>query len=181
MLEAEVKLAIDEGTRSRLVARLNELGATPLGSRRQVDTYFAHPARDFAASDEALRLRLEVEELCITYKGPKLAPRLKTREEIEFGLATDLDSATRLLERLGFRTVARVAKRRTDHRLDGPPAVTVSLDEVEGLGSFCEVEIAATSAAAGRSALEKALRTLALDGAPPISRSYLEMLLGAPG
>lgn len=177
MLEAEVKLALDEPTAARLRERLSALGATPGGSHRQVDVYFNHPERDFALTDEALRLRLDDDELRITYKGKKLDPPRKTREEIEFGLAADVPTATRLLERLGFRPVASVQKERIEYRLPGEPAVIVSLDQVADLGSFCEVETAAESAAEGRAVLDQALAKLGLDGLPPIPRSYLELLL----
>lgn len=177
MLEAEVKLALDESAGSRLRARLADLGATPLHDVRQVDVYFAHPLRDFAATDEALRLRLEDGAVRITYKGAKLDPPLKTREEIELGIEGGIDAARTLLERLGFRAVATVAKEREEHRLPGATAVVVSLDRVEGLGTFCEVETSARTPAEGRAVLTAALEALELDGRPPIVASYLELLL----
>lgn len=177
MLEAEVKLALDADRSARLRARLGELAAVPAAEHRQVDVYLAHPSRDFAATDEALRLRLDGDELRITYKGPKLDPPRKTREEIEFPLGTGIEEARLLLGRLGFRPVATVAKRRAEHRLPGEPVVLVSLDEVEGLGSFCEVETAAITADAGRAVLDDALARLGLADLAPIAESYLELLL----
>lgn len=177
MLEAEVKLALDGDAASRLRARLAALGAALAGRHRQVDVYFSHPLRDFAATDEALRLRRDGDELRVTYKGKKLDPPLKTREEIEFALGTDVETATRLLERLGFRPVASVRKERVEYRLPGEPAVIVALDEVADLGSFCEVETAAETAAEGRAVLDRALARLELQGLPPIPRSYLDLLL----
>ena len=38
-------------------SRLEELGGEYQAELRQVDSYFAHPARDFAVTDEALRIR----------------------------------------------------------------------------------------------------------------------------
>ncbi|MFM8411846.1 MAG: class IV adenylate cyclase [Alphaproteobacteria bacterium] len=177
MLEAEVKLALTPEAHERLLERLASLGATGGAEHRQSDAYLAHPARDFAATDEALRLRTDGDELRLTYKGRKLDPPRKTREEIEFGLATDPRTASLLFERLGFSPVATVAKRRVEWHLAGPDRAVVSIDEVEGLGLFCEVEVAADDVASGRDALERALRRLGLDGARPIAESYLELLL----
>ena len=177
MLEAEVTLELADAAAERLRRRLDELGAAPEPERRQTDVYLAHPTRDFATTDEALRLRRDGAELRVTYKGPKLDPPRKTREEIEFALDTDEPTARLLFERLGFRTVATVAKRRVEYRLPGPPPIVVSLDEVEGLGRFCEVETAATDVATGRRVLEAALRLLGLEDAEPIATSYLELLL----
>jgi len=178
LLEAEVKLALEGDRHARLLARLAELGAVAGPEHLQSDVYLAHPSRDFAATDEALRLRHDGDELRVTWKGPKLDPPRKTREEIEFALATDGDTAALLFERLGFRAVATVAKRRVEWRLPGPDdAVVVSIDDVEGLGRFCEVEVAAEDVASGRRALDGALRRLGLADAAPIAESYLELLL----
>jgi adenylate cyclase class 2 len=177
VLEAEVKLRLDAAARARLLARLEAAGARLLGEVRQVDEYFAHPVRDFASTDEALRLREYGGAVRITYKGPKLDPPRKTREEIELPFGSDRESAARLLDRLGFTAVARVTKLRRELRLADPPPTLVCLDEVEGLGSFCEVEVEAESVAAGRERLAARLAELGLDALPAIPESYLEMLL----
>jgi adenylate cyclase class 2 len=177
MLEAEVKLALDDAARERLRARLADLGAAPEPPHEQSDVYFAHPVRDFAQSDEALRLRQDDGALRVTYKGPKLDPPRKTREEIEFGLDTDVETARTLLERIGFRTVAIVRKRRVEYALPGDPPASVAIDDVEGLGAFCEVEVQSPTVAAGREALDRALERLGLAGLAPIPQSYLELLL----
>ena len=49
----------------------------------QEDTYFSHPARDFAVTNEAFRIRRLGDENRITYKGPRRSGPTKTREEIE--------------------------------------------------------------------------------------------------
>ena len=55
MYEVEVKVAADHAAvRERLPDE-----AEALGTVEQVDTYFDAPHRDFAATDEALRLRRE--------------------------------------------------------------------------------------------------------------------------
>lgn len=177
MLEAEVKLALSPDGLVRLRQRLAACGAVEGARHEQVDTYFAHPQRDFAATDEALRLRCDEGALRITYKGPKLDPPLKTREEIELALVTDLATARTLLERLGFAPVATVRKHRTDLRLPGEPPVTLSLDQVDGLGWFCELETQSTSVGAGRAALRTWLARLDLGREPQIAASYLELLL----
>jgi adenylate cyclase class 2 len=182
VLEAEVKVRLTEDGVDSLHARLDALGATPLGEHLQVDTYFAHPVRDFQATDEALRLRIDGARVLITYKGPKLDPPRKTREEIEFALGTGVDAQTAatLLERLGFRAVASVRKQRTDFALGRSPGATVvSIDCVDGLGSFCEIEVPASDPAAARTVLEAELARLDLGGATPIAESYLELLLAA--
>jgi adenylate cyclase, class 2 len=178
MLEAEVKLRLDDDARDRLVARLEARGARLLGESRQCDEYYAHPGRDFSQTDEALRLREVDGALRITYKGPKLDPPRKTREEIEFSLCTDRDVASRLLSRLGFDAVSCVTKRRREFRLPDGPGTVVCIDHVENLGWFCEIEVEAETVEEGRERLTARLDELGLGELDPIAQSYLELLLG---
>ncbi|MGD9720274.1 MAG: class IV adenylate cyclase [Pirellulales bacterium] len=183
-LEVEQKFAVADV--AQLEHRLAQLG--PLVRHEavvQVDRYFAHPARDFAVSDEALRLRRVGLDNYITYKGPKLDATTKTRREIEIALAEGEQPATEasaLLEALGFVPVLDVVKTRhhfTVHWQDRE--VGVSLDEVEGLGKFVELEILATPAelAAARDCLTSLCEHLELRNGE--RRSYLELLLERRG
>jgi adenylate cyclase, class 2 len=172
MLEIEIKTrSVDNVAVERL---LLGRGATPLGEQEQADEYFNHPCRDFAETDEALRLRKDSTGK-ITYKGPKIDRSTKTREEIEMEV-DDLEKMAAILVRLGFRSVARVRKKRKEYVLDG---VTVSLDSVEGLGDFVELEIMGEDATEGRSRIEKLRDELGLAGSE--RRSYLEMLIEGSG
>jgi adenylate cyclase, class 2 len=171
MLEIEIKTRSADNDKVERV--LLERGATLLGEHDQVDEYFNHPSRDFAETDEALRLRKDTKGR-ITYKGPKIDRHTKTREEIEIEI-DDLDNMRLILVRLGFRQVAKVSKKRKEYVLGG---VTVSLDSVEGLGNFVELEVQGEDAEEGRSRIEKLRDDLGLIGSE--RRSYLELqLLGA--
>lgn len=159
----------------RVRRRLRALGAQLQGEEAQRDTYFAHPGRDFAATDEALRLREAGGKAELTYKGPKLDAQTKTREEltVQVGPAEELAA---LLQRLGFREVARVAKRRETWVLQG---LEVALDEVAGLGTFVEVEGRGQGDVdAMRARVLGLLKELG--GQESLRTSYLEMLLGRP-
>jgi adenylate cyclase, class 2 len=113
--------------------KVKALGAHFVKSERQVDTYFAHPCRDFKKTDEALRLR-RTDRLYMTYKGPKRKSDLKVREELEFPVG---EEARDLLLRLGFTEAFTIRKMRRTYSLDG---LTVCCDVVEGLGEYVEVE-----------------------------------------
>ncbi len=161
--------------------RLGRLGASWHGTAEQVDRYFNHPSRDFAVTDEALRLRSTAAGVAITWKGPRLDATAKTRREIELPLATTpamLDHWTELLEALGFRRVREVAKRRRLATVawEGA-AIEVALDHVADLGDFMELELQADASgiAAAAARIESLARELGCSNAEP--RSYLEMLL----
>ena len=148
---------------------------------RQVDHYFNHPARDFAVTDEAFRIRQVGERNFVTYKGPKIDPATKTRHELELELPAGEEAADayrKLFELLGFRFVASVAKTRRTARIKHEGlSFEAALDDVDGLGLFVELETSADESGLERAqaALVSLARQLGLQGVE--RRSYLELLL----
>ncbi len=168
---------------SALEKRLAGLDPSPAETMVQVDCYFAHPSRDFARTDEALRLRRVGDLNYITYKGPKLDATTKTRREIEVGLASGAAAAAetdQLLRAMGFSRVAEVTKRRVHSTVRWQQwEVGISLDEVTGLGTFVELEIMVSDGemTAARDCLASLSDHLELSNCE--RRSYLELLLAA--
>jgi adenylate cyclase, class 2 len=132
MIEVEVKAHAGSDTAEKLLA----LGAVLVGVENHHDLYFNSPQRDFKKTDEALRLRIKEEGPRLTYKGPKLDEETKSRKELTVKI-DDPVQMRQILESLGFVLSAEVKKRRTKYSYG---SVTFSLDEVEGLGSFMEIE-----------------------------------------
>lgn len=180
--EVEVKFRSVDHDRLRKI--LIERGAREGATEEQEDIYLRHPARDFAQTHEALRLRRIGVENRITYKGPRFPGPTKTREEIEIPFREGEGSfreLARLFELLGFEPVAAVRKRRTSFHLPtSSVAIEATLDRVEGLGDFAEIE-AIVEDASGLPAAQSAVLALAgdlgLDRVEP--RSYLRMVLEA--
>lgn len=180
-IEVEQKFRIADPT--DVVTRIIALGAAAQTTVTQVDTYYAHPARDFATTDEALRIRRVGEANYVTYKGPKLDESTKTRREIEVPLAAGEPaylSYDQLLTALSFRQVAQVAKTRQRFQLrrEGQ-AIELAVDAVEQVGDFVELEIVVAQES-GIEAAQRAIHHLAneLQLAGGVRESYLELLLG---
>ncbi|WP_251330147.1 class IV adenylate cyclase [Haloplanus pelagicus] len=176
MYEVELKVrASHEAVRERL----KTLGAERVGAVRQVDTYYDAPHRDFAETDEALRIRREAadgtSETVVTYKGPLVESASKTRREVETGVA-DADHMDSILDALGFSPAAVVEKERERYALDG---FTVTLDSVDDLGEFVEIEREASEddREATREAAVARLRDLGLDPDDQLRTSYLGLLV----
>ncbi|HTN02761.1 MAG TPA: class IV adenylate cyclase, partial [Planctomycetaceae bacterium] len=109
--EVELKFAV--GDRGDLVPELRRLGAVAAGESEQVDTYYAHPCRDFVQTNEAFRLRTVDGQHCLTYKGPVVDRTIKTRQEIEIPCGNGEASESQwrsLIAALGFQTVRQVRK-----------------------------------------------------------------------
>lgn len=183
MVEVEIKFPSPDGT--VLERRLREFGAGLVIEREEVDQYYNASDRDFAQTDEALRVRQIDSQAYVTYKGPRRDLQTKTRTEIEVPLASGPENASllgSLLTHLGYRPVARVAKRRRVYGLEtGGLHAEVCLDEVEGVGSYVEVEILADEEEVNRArtALLDLAGKLGLEGSE--RRSYLQLLLERQG
>ncbi len=150
-------------------------------AKEEIDLYFAHPARDFAQTDEALRLRRKGDANYITYKGPKIDATTKTRREIELSLAPgpeSLASWTALLVAVGFRPVAEVRKSRRKATIPWQGhRVEACLDNVDGVGTFVEFELVADESEldAARACIQSLAQSFGLTQGE--RRSYLEILL----
>jgi adenylate cyclase class 2 len=179
MLEVEMKFPVAD--LDALADRLRERGAQLDKTLHEEDHYFNAPDRNFAQTDEALRLRRIGAANFVTYKGPKRDAETKTRAEIEVPLAEGDRAAAdfeKLLTCLGYRPVAVVRKqRRTLHLTEDTFSVEICLDEVEDVGRFAELELVVPEERLeeARAVLLRLARELGLSGSE--RRSYLEMLL----
>jgi adenylate cyclase, class 2 len=176
----EVELKFPVADLAALTTQLVARGARLDAPVEQRDRYFAHPCRDFARTDEALRIRQIGLRCVVTYKGPKIDAATKTRREIELPLGDATESFvpwTTLLESLGFQIVAEVRKLRQGAHLVWQDAdVEIALDRVDRVGTFVEFELTADAAGleAARSRILSLAAALGLAGGE--RRSYLELL-----
>lgn len=204
MYEVEVKVRADHAS---VRDRLDDVGAESLDRVRQVDTYYDAPHRDFAETDEALRVRREYatgaartddpqaddaverrpdsrgagggtagsETSVVTYKGPLVEADSKTRREAETAIG-DPAAFEAVLDGLGFTPATTVEKERERHEYEG---FTVTLDDVNCLGEFVEVERESERVDVAREGAFAVLHDLGLDPADQIRTSYLGLLLEA--
>lgn len=179
MLEVEMKFALSDPAGTR--RELERLSLQAGGTQTQRDAYFNHPAKDFAQTDEALRMRSVGEKNFVTYKGPARDAQTKTREEIETPLGDGARVAMEfgeVLVKLGFRPVRTVTKSRTSWQLRWQNRDwEIAWDEVEGLGTYLEIETQAEEAdyPAAKEAIQELARQLNLGSQE--RRSYLRLLL----
>jgi adenylate cyclase class 2 len=177
--EVELKFPVPDLT--AFTRQLIDLAVPISPSHVEIDLYFAHPARDFAQTDEALRLRRKGDANYITYKGPRIDATTKTRREIELPLgpgSESLASWTALLEAIGFRPVGEVRKSRRKAMVPWQGRqVEAALDEVDRLGTFVEFELVAeeSDVEAARTCIQSLARSFGLTRGE--RRSYLELLL----
>jgi len=189
MYEVELKVRANHGP---VRERLRALEATPERAVVQADTYYDAPDRSFADTDEALRIRRESQgsfpgqdgapdgdegghATRITYKGPLVDDETKTREEHETAVE-DGETMDAILRSLGYDPAATVHKEREVYGLEG---FEVTLDVVEGLDEFVEVDAEVPEAELDRTRdrARELLAELGLDPGDGIRTSYLGMVL----
>jgi predicted adenylyl cyclase CyaB len=162
----EIKARCDDLDRARRIAR--ELGATLLGVVHQADTYFR-------VAQGRLKLR-EVssgQAQLIYYRRPdERGPKVSDYEVLPVAEAEGLRQV--LAEALGVK--AQVHKRREILLLED---VRIHLDEVEGLGSFIELEVVVgegeTEAGCVTQA-EELLRAFGVRASDLVSGSYADLV-----
>jgi adenylate cyclase class 2 len=106
------------------------------------DQLFDLPSAALRQSDRILRLRKTIspdgtKRAMVTYKGPATRDGYKSREEIEFD-ASDPDTFTLVLDRLGYQPTFRYEKFRTQLRAASEPGL-ITIDETP-IGIYLELE-----------------------------------------
>ncbi len=173
-IEVEIKLKIESLSDVEFLLLEKKAHLQAIVSQR--DIYFTHPERDFGRTDEALRIREEGDKCFLTYKGPKLDLQSKTRLELET-IINDAATMTQILEKLGFQQLLVVQKERRIYQLE---RATISLDILESLGTYLEIEQVIDNEEEYETIREQLfdlLITLGLNPEENIRESYLELLL----
>ena len=179
-IEVEIKLKINN--KKRIEEILAETGFPKGKLVTESDTYYMAEHHDFAALDEALRVRCVEDRLtgersaAITYKGAKLDHISMTRQELETSVG-DGEICREILERIGFRPVPVVKKLRQYYHRDN---ITACVDVVTNLGDYLELEMIVDTEKKREEALgqlEKILHSLGYSMQDTTRTSYLSMLL----
>lgn len=172
--------------------RLRDSGATCAGQVCEHNEIYDTPQGTLRTTDCGLRLRVATPladsadgpptattpaapRVTLTYKGPRSADALKSREELETTVG-DADAMRTLLARLGYVPRVVFEKRRETWHSGG---ATIELDELPRLGHWIEIE-------AGAAATVESVRAmLGLTNEPLVSETYVELAArageGAPG
>ena len=156
MIEIEVKLRIKDV--AVLEKKLLEQGYKSIETLRETDTYFDGGINGIKKSGQALRVRRTVncvtgkEHSAITFKGEKIDAVSMARLELETVVESG-EAAERILCALGFYPVQPIVVK--IRKILRNRDLCACLDDVQGLGTFLELEIMAESEEARPAALER--------------------------
>ena len=171
-MEVEVKARLHDV--NEINTRLQHMDVTLIGEEDQVDLLFNSDVRDLKKSGETLRMRIISNGIgaVLTYKGPHKAGRLKRRLEFNVNVS-DHEKLRKILEALGYRQTAIIRKRRKKFCVKN---FEISLDHVEKLGRFIEVEVKGEYNLKTEKRLWAVLRELGIKQDDIETRTYAELL-----
>jgi len=172
MIEAEIKAKVDES----ILDTFKKLGLKKEKESNQTDIYYDHPCRSFMETDESVRVRDREESgLAFYYKSPKVDADTKSRQEYKTPVNSDI---YKILKKIGFTEFWRVTKKRSYYTLD---EVKITYDEVKGLGTYIELEVAADEETMeeAKELLFSVLKKLGIPKSELIRKSYVELLYEA--
>ncbi|MEA2051957.1 MAG: class IV adenylate cyclase [Euryarchaeota archaeon] len=174
MIEVETKLKINNI--GQMEERLKGLKGMYKGEKTELDLYFDHQDTQIFRNGGALRVRDADGKYRLTYKGPKKDDETTSREEIEIGIESAREMQ-KILAELGFYVLCEVKKQRKTYLLRD---LVITLDDVEDLGEFIEVEGKASNEEAymkKKKEIFMLLNDLELSSEKISQKSYLEMSL----
>jgi adenylate cyclase class 2 len=135
-MEVEIKLRLPDAARGRRLLR--HAGYRILKRRVfETNTVYDRPPGELRANGELLRLRSSGRAWLLTYKGPPVPGKHKTRPEFEVSVP-DGAALDQILQRLRYLPAFRYEKFRTEFCKPHSPGVVV-LDETP-IGVFLELE-----------------------------------------
>lgn len=177
LLEIEVKAKVADAAKLR--AALAASGCSLSTARLQDDTVYVRTAgslETFLANDVFVRIRREADRTLLTAKKPiAKSPDILVKHEREVVVSSAEETAA-MLELMGFVPAVRVVKRRSTGHLG---ACEVCLDEIEGLGTFIELERMGEEgeAAAIQASLLQELEALGVHASEQVTRGYDILML----
>lgn len=175
MLEVERKFSISEIQYKKTQASLDAENSTSI-PLRQIDQIFLFGSssfKNFKRGDPVMRIRTSNDALYLTYKRSVTAGGDRIEHELKIDSA---EVAQELLNELGYQQAVVVDKVRRNYVVGD---LTVSLDDVHGLGYFIEVELLCASEDKVADAVTQILnytRALGIPESALEERKYDEML-----
>lgn len=180
--EVEIKAKVEYSDAEVVRKKLISLGAIFEGKVKENDTYFTTPHRDFIKTKECLRIRKRNGYMELTYKGRTTEDMLKNKQfwkqEINIPISDIPEEKIELLlTSLDFKIVARVIKEREKFVLDDQ---IITLDNIEKLGYFLEIEKNIEKEEERNDALDKnisLLKKIGLSEKDIISEPYRDLVI----
>lgn len=187
MIEVERKRILKN--RELLTEKLLALGFVATDASTEVDIYYSRPDVDYIETIECLRIRRRNEDFAeITYKPatashPEATEGITAKKESNVLLAeaSQAGIAEELFKSIGMVELARVVKERQNFSSHEYPSVTVSIDNIEGVGQFVEAEVMSENIDDASQMLSHIEKSIQIDTLPIVTAPYRDIVIDHQG
>lgn len=176
LIEVEAKIPVSEHEKQHILEKLRKISSTEKAYEEE-DLFFTSINDPSFGNDKTLKLRRSNGKTKLIFKSKRASNGFKENLEIEVEVkGNDLGNLIQLLNLLGFRESLAVRKKRLSFCFDH---YTINVDDVEGLGSFIEIEILTDEGEVQRARNEilKILSNLGISEKEIIIKGYVEMMV----
>jgi len=179
LYEIEYKGKIEPKDIEKVRDNLNKEGFSFVSHLLQEDIYLDMQDKILKKEDKALRIRKEKTESYLTYKSKKINEEmgntLKAREEIEIAISiSSISSLLLIFERLGIKKEVVFKKERELYKKED---LIVSIDHIDCLGYFVEIEKKSYDVEFARNEIMKLKKILLPCNVKDIEKTYIELYL----
>ncbi|MEM4576890.1 MAG: class IV adenylate cyclase [Candidatus Nezhaarchaeales archaeon] len=176
MIEVEAKVPVSEREKQLILEKLRRINSMEKAYEEE-DLFFISINDPSFGNNKTLKLRKSNGRTKLIFKTKRAGDGFKENLEIEVEVKEkDTGNLVQLLNLLGFKESLVIRKRRLSFCFDH---YTINVDDVEGLGSFVEIEILTDESEVerARNEISKILSVLGISEKEIILKSYAEMMV----
>lgn len=149
----------------------------------ETDVYFSRPDVDYMQTVECLRLRVQPEKAEITYKPSSNKTTISddgivSKKEVNVFLKSveEGENVLDLFDCIGLIRLCTVKKTREKFS-KGDKSLTVSIDTIEGAGTFIEVEVMSEDKEHAFKTIEQVEMLLGIEDMPVQTKPYRDIVM----
>ncbi len=147
-------------------------------SSMEEDVYYTSRYKDLIETEECLRIRTRDGSSELTWKPPTTQEMLEKKQywkqELNVDIGDQAAAMREMLERLEFVEYVVVRKERVEYIYDDETTITV--DKIEGIGLFAEIETMCADTVYGTEKNSQVLKELGLGAMVRVQRPYRDIV-----
>jgi len=176
--EVEVKYRVPQNKVKQFINLLKKTGVKYLGEKKEDDTYYSRPDKNFMKTRECLRIRITAEKSELTYK-PATTKEMKKnkkfwKKEIDIDITGQVEKINELLQDLEYKKLITVVKHRKKYKIHD---VEITVDFIKKIGYFIELELKSDDEVSALQMLDFYATKFGLSEDDIVNKPYRDLLM----